>query len=65
MSDKVKGKAKEMAGKATGDDELEAEGRTQHAKGKVQDKAEEVKDSAKGTAAAAKDELSDDEDDER
>ena len=65
MSDKAKGKAKEITGKVTGNDELEAEGRTQHAKGKVQEKAGELRDSAKGTAAAAKDALSDDEDDRR
>lgn len=58
MSDKAKGKAKEITGKVTGDDELEAEGRTQHAKGEVKEKAGEARDTAKGTAAAAKDALS-------
>ncbi len=62
--DRFEGKAKETAGKATGDDELEAEGRTQHAKGKVEGKVEEAKDTVKGAFEAAKDAVSSD-DDER
>ena len=54
-SDKFAGKAKETAGKATGDDELEAEGKTQHAKGKVEEKVDEAKDTGKGAFKAAKD----------
>lgn len=62
--DRIEGKAKEVAGKVTGDDELEAEGSTQHAKGKVEKKVEELKDTAKGAVAAAKDAVSSDDDDE-
>jgi uncharacterized protein YjbJ (UPF0337 family) len=46
--DKVSGKAKEWTGKATGNEELEAEGKTQHAKGEVKETAEDARDSAKG-----------------
>lgn len=56
--DKYEGKAKEIAGKATGDDELEAEGATQHAKGKVEEKVDELKDTTKGAFEAAKDAVS-------
>lgn len=59
-ADKYEGKAKEVAGKATGDDELEAKGAAQHAKGKVEEKVEELKDTAKGAFEAAKDAISDD-----
>ena len=63
--DKLEGKAKEVAGKVSGDDQLEAEGKTQHAMGKVEEKAAGLKDSAKGAFEAAKDTVSgDDEDDE-
>jgi uncharacterized protein YjbJ (UPF0337 family) len=58
--DQFEGKAKETVGKATGDDELEAKGRTQHAKGKVQEKVEDTKDTAKGVFEAAKDAVSGD-----
>lgn len=58
--DKFAGKAKEVAGKATGDEELESEGRTQNIKGKVQEKAEQARDSVKGAADAAKDAISGD-----
>lgn len=58
--DKFQGKAKETAGKATGDEELEAEGKTQHAKGKVEEKVEEAKDTVKGAFEAAKDAASGD-----
>jgi uncharacterized protein YjbJ (UPF0337 family) len=58
--DKVQGKAKEWGGKATGDDELEAEGKTQHAKGEVKEKAEDAKAGAKGAWEATKDAVSGD-----
>ena len=58
--DRFEGKAKETAGKATGDEQLEAEGKTQHAKGKVEEKVEEAKDTAKGAFEAAKDAVSGD-----
>jgi uncharacterized protein YjbJ (UPF0337 family) len=53
-NDRVKGKAeqgmgsvKEMAGKATGNERLQAEGSAQKTKGKVQDTAGRAKDKAK------------------
>lgn len=42
------GKAKEAAGKATGDDQLEAEGQGDQAKSSVKQAGEEVKDAIKG-----------------
>lgn len=42
-TDKLKGKVKETAGVATGDRELEAEGKKDTAKGKVKEVAEDVK----------------------
>jgi uncharacterized protein YjbJ (UPF0337 family) len=43
----VKGKAKEGLGKATGDDEMEAEGKTDQAKGNLKQAGEKVKDAIK------------------
>lgn len=43
----VKGKAKEAAGKATGDDELEAEGKGDQVTSDLKDAAEKVKDAFK------------------
>lgn len=60
--DRFVGKAKEVAGKATGDDKLTSEGRAQHAKGKVTETVEEARDTAAGTAEAAKEAVSKDED---
>jgi len=40
----VKGKVKETAGKVTGDEELEAEGKSDQAKAAVKDVGEKVKD---------------------
>jgi uncharacterized protein YjbJ (UPF0337 family) len=62
--DKLEGKAKEVTGKVSGDEELEAEGSTQHAKGKVEEKVEELKDTAKGAFEAAKDAVSGDDDED-
>lgn len=56
--DKLEGKAKEVAGKVTGDDELEAEGKVQHAKGRIDEKVDELKNTAKGAVKAAKDAIS-------
>ncbi|MFL5344295.1 MAG: CsbD family protein [Hyalangium sp.] len=42
-TDKVKGKVKETAGVATGDRELEAEGKADTLKGNVKEKAEDAK----------------------
>ena len=41
------GKAKEWAGKATGDEEMEAEGRVDHAEGKGQEQAGKLKATAR------------------
>jgi uncharacterized protein YjbJ (UPF0337 family) len=43
-ADKVAGSAKEATGKATDNDELIAEGKTDQAKGHARDAAEDVKD---------------------
>jgi uncharacterized protein YjbJ (UPF0337 family) len=42
-TDKMKGKVKETAGAATGDRELEAEGKADMLKGKVKEKVEDAK----------------------
>lgn len=42
--DELKGKAKEGVGKATDDEELEAEGKVDQVKGHVKDAGEKVKD---------------------
>lgn len=64
MSDRTTGKAKEVAGKVTGDKELETEGKTQNLKGKAEDAIEDAKDAASGAAKAAKDALSGDDADD-
>ena len=43
----LKGQGKESAGKATGDENLEAEGKGDQASAKVKDAGEHVKDAAK------------------
>jgi uncharacterized protein YjbJ (UPF0337 family) len=43
LTDKAKGKVKEVAGAATGDRKLEGEGKLDQAKGKVKEKIEEAK----------------------
>lgn len=45
--EQAKGKAKEVAGKATGDAKLEAEGKAQKAAGKAQNIVGGMKDAAK------------------
>jgi uncharacterized protein YjbJ (UPF0337 family) len=45
-TDDLGGKAKEAAGKATGDDRLEADGKTDQAKAGMKNAAENVKDAA-------------------
>ena len=56
-NDRIKGKTdqgigsvKEMAGKATGNEDMEAEGAAQKTKGKVEDTAGRVKDKVKDIA---------------
>ncbi|MER5884888.1 CsbD family protein [Streptomyces sp. NPDC001941] len=46
--DKVKGKAKEWAGKATGDDRMAAEGQTDQAKAKAKDAVDKAKERVEG-----------------
>ena len=45
--DKATGKVKEEAGRMTDDEELEAEGQTDQAKGEVKNKIDDVSDSVK------------------
>jgi uncharacterized protein YjbJ (UPF0337 family) len=45
--DQAKGKIKEVAGAATGDRQLEGEGKLEHLKGKVKDKVGDLRESAK------------------
>lgn len=46
--DKLKGKAKEKAGKAMDDDRLKREGRTDQAKGKAKEAVEDAKENVQG-----------------
>lgn len=46
LGDKISGKAKEMAGQLTGNEELEAKGNAEQIKGNVKDRAEDVKQDA-------------------
>jgi len=46
-AEQVKGQGKESAGRATGDRDLEAEGRADQTEGKVKQAGEHVKDAAK------------------
>ncbi|MEU6890284.1 CsbD family protein [Streptomyces sp. NPDC046557] len=50
--DKAKGKMKEAAGKATGNDRMAAEGKMDQAKGKAKSALEDTKAKAKGTKGA-------------
>jgi uncharacterized protein YjbJ (UPF0337 family) len=47
-TDRATGKVKETAGRATGDRDLEQEGRDEHAKGKLKKGAKDVKDAVTG-----------------
>lgn len=49
LTDKAKGKLKEVGGVATGDRELEAEGKADQIKGAVKEKFEEAKQAVKDT----------------
>lgn len=46
MTDKLQGSAKELAGKMTGNDELEAKGKAQQVVGNLKDRAEDMKEAA-------------------
>ncbi|MFP4149229.1 MAG: CsbD family protein [Nitriliruptoraceae bacterium] len=64
--DKLEGKSKEVTGKVSGEKDLEAEGKAQHAKGTVEEKLDDLKETARGAAKAARDAVGgDDETDER
>ncbi|GAB7034865.1 CsbD family protein [Streptomyces sp. NPDC021749] len=52
--DKMKGKAKQAAGKITGDDRLKAEGRMEEAKGKAKDTVDEAGENIRGTKESLK-----------
>lgn len=47
-AEELKGKAKESFGKATGDEETEAEGKNDQTKGNLKQAGEKVKDAFKG-----------------
>lgn len=55
--DKFEGKVKETAGKVTGDDRMESEGRTERSSEETKEKIEELGDKAKGAAKGIKDKL--------
>ena len=44
LSDKFQGKAKQAAGKLTGDKKMELEGKAEQVKGQAKDKADEVRE---------------------
>ena len=46
--EQAKGKAKEVAGKVTGDSKLESEGKTDQVKGKIQNTIGGIKDTLRG-----------------
>lgn len=56
--DKVSGTVKEKLGSATGDEQLEGEGKTQKNAGKVAGALDSAKEKAKGAADAVKDTVS-------
>ncbi|MGI5447017.1 CsbD family protein [Streptomyces sp. CA-243310] len=53
--DKAKGKAKEVAGKVTGNDRMAAEGKTDQAKGKAKEAMGEAKERAQGVTDSMRD----------
>jgi len=55
--DQAEGKLKEGAGKVTGDEQLEGEGKAQGAVGDVKDKAGDMKDKAGDALKDAKDRI--------
>jgi uncharacterized protein YjbJ (UPF0337 family) len=58
-SDKVRGQAKQVAGVVTGDEELEAQGRTDRRVGQAEEKVDDAKDKAKDVLDDAKDSAED------
>lgn len=55
--DKAMGKGKEIAGKVTGNKDLEAEGKGHYTTGKVKEAVSDVTDKARGAVDAVKDKL--------
>jgi uncharacterized protein YjbJ (UPF0337 family) len=55
--DQVVGKAKELQGKVTGDDERESEGKTQQIAGNVEHGLGKAADKVKGAAEGVKNEI--------
>jgi uncharacterized protein YjbJ (UPF0337 family) len=53
--DRTKGKLKKGAGKLTGDDQMEAEGRQQEKKGEMKEKWEDTKRTVSGSAKNVRD----------
>lgn len=53
--DDAAGKAKEGLGKATGDDKMESEGKTDQAKSDVKEEARKLKEKAEGMGKSASD----------
>ncbi|RVU17576.1 CsbD family protein [Streptomyces antnestii] len=53
-TDKIKGKAKEMTGKVTGNRAKEAEGKVDQAKAEAEESMREVQDRARGAAEPPK-----------
>jgi uncharacterized protein YjbJ (UPF0337 family) len=56
--DDAKGQLKEGAGKLTGDQSLENEGKADQVTGKLKDVAEDAKDAVEGVLGSIKDKLS-------
>ena len=54
MAEKAKGSIKDGAGKLTGDNEMQAEGKVDKAKGSAHNAAGDVKDAARNAADALK-----------
>jgi uncharacterized protein YjbJ (UPF0337 family) len=52
--DKIKGSVKDAVGGATGDTKTQAEGKTDKAKGHIEDAAHDVKQGAKGVSDSLK-----------
>ncbi|WP_030671337.1 CsbD family protein [Streptomyces sp. NRRL B-1347] len=53
--DKAKGKAKEMVGKVTGNERMQAEGKTDQAKAKLREVADEARERAEGVRDSLRD----------
>ncbi len=56
-SEQAEGKVKEVAGKVTGKDDLESEGRTQRVTEDVKGKMEETEDKVRGAGRAIKEKI--------